>query len=63
MIGAAYKKDPGRQMTCYYMAFVTSQEGERKEALGVCKSAILRHPENQELRFLMTTMLEDVLRP
>ncbi len=63
MIGAAYEKDAASQMTCYYMAFVTSQEGERKEALGVCKSAMLRHPEKQELRFLMATMLEDVLKP
>ena len=29
----------------------------------VCKSAVLRHPENQELRFLLATMLEDSLVP
>ena len=63
MIDAAYKKDATGQMTCCYMAYVMYKEGERKTALEVCKSAMLRRPEKQELRFLMVAMLEEVLEP
>ena len=57
------RKDPGSQMTCYYMAYVTFKEGERGTALDICKVAVLHHPEKQELRFLLAAMLEDVLEP
>ena len=63
MIDAAYWKDAASQMTCCYMAYVMYEEGERKKALDVCKSAVLRHPEKQELRFLLAAMLEDALVP
>ncbi len=63
MIRSAYEKDNTSQMTCFYMAYVAFQEGDRKTALDICKSAMLRHPEKQELRYLLVTMLEETLRP
>ena len=63
MIDAAYEKDAASQMTCCYMAYVMFKEGEREKALDICKSAMLRHPEKQELRFLLAAMLEYVLKP
>ena len=63
MVRSAYEKDATCPMTCFYMAYVALQEDDRKTALDVCKSAMLRHPERQELRYLMATMLEDVLWP
>ncbi len=63
MVRSAYEKDATSPMTCCYMAYVTLQEGDRKKALDICKSAMLRHPDRQELRSLMVAMLEYVIRP
>ena len=63
MIDTAYKKNATDQMTCCCMAYVMFNEDKREEALNICKSAMLRHPENQEPRFLLTVMLEEVLKP
>ena len=62
-ISYAFLKDSLNPVTCYYQAYVLFHDGCRKEALGLCKSAMLRHPENRKLRYLLVTMLDDVLWP
>ena len=62
-IDFAYAKDSLNPVTCYYKAYVLLRDGDRIGALDVCKSAMLRHPEDHKLLLLLVTILDDVLEP
>ena len=59
-IKSAFRKDSLGSVTSYYEAYARFHAGNRIEALDLCRSAMLRYPEDRRLRFLMTTILDNV---
>lgn len=59
----AFGKDSINPVTCNYEAYAQFRTGDRDEALKICKSAMLRHPKNQELYFMLCDILDDMLNP